>query len=414
MLLTLFDKSFLQSLSLDESVWFDQFFSPIISPMFYVETLADLSKQAKREKHAEDTVRIIAQKFPDLHSVPHMHHQELCTAELLGQPIPMTGNQVVRSGARPVKSADRSGFIFDNDPEAAAFSKWQDEKFHEVEREFASTWREMNSRLDLDSIAVQLKKLGVCGRTYKTLQDAKSLAERLVAQQTNSIERMYLALLYIGIPQRQHSRIFERWKLAGYPPMPQYVPYSTHVFTVSLFFDLSLASDLISTKRASNWIDVSYLFYLPFCRLFVSSDKLHRRCAPLFLRSDQEFIWGELLKSGLQELNAHYVHLPEHIKRKGVMSFASHPPKTDEYFVSRLWDKHLPRWRTKMGADLSNSEFKESELAANLNEFVNAPTIDENEVDFDIRNPDAMVIKRMVRKKKGQWWQIPHDHKVEE
>ena len=43
--IALFDKSFLQSLSLDESVWFDHFFLPVVSPLFFVETLADLTKQ---------------------------------------------------------------------------------------------------------------------------------------------------------------------------------------------------------------------------------------------------------------------------------------------------------------------------------------------------------------------------------
>lgn len=41
----LFDKSFLQALNVDEAVLLDAFFLPVICPMFYVETLADLSKK---------------------------------------------------------------------------------------------------------------------------------------------------------------------------------------------------------------------------------------------------------------------------------------------------------------------------------------------------------------------------------
>ena len=33
----LFDKSFIQSLNVDESVWFDHFFTANIRPLFYVE-----------------------------------------------------------------------------------------------------------------------------------------------------------------------------------------------------------------------------------------------------------------------------------------------------------------------------------------------------------------------------------------
>jgi len=44
----LFDKSFLQSISADESVWFDHFFLPLICPVFYVETLGNLAKAATK------------------------------------------------------------------------------------------------------------------------------------------------------------------------------------------------------------------------------------------------------------------------------------------------------------------------------------------------------------------------------
>ena len=49
--IALFDKSFLQSLSLDEAVWFDAFYMPVICPIFFVESLADLAK-AQNQPHS--------------------------------------------------------------------------------------------------------------------------------------------------------------------------------------------------------------------------------------------------------------------------------------------------------------------------------------------------------------------------
>jgi hypothetical protein len=49
--ITVFDKSFLQSLTVDESVWFDRFFVGVVCPIFYVETLADLSKKTARRSN---------------------------------------------------------------------------------------------------------------------------------------------------------------------------------------------------------------------------------------------------------------------------------------------------------------------------------------------------------------------------
>ncbi len=62
--ITLFDKSFLQSLSLDESVWFDHFFPTNLCPLFYVETLADLDKAVRSGRTPEQEVGIIASVHP--------------------------------------------------------------------------------------------------------------------------------------------------------------------------------------------------------------------------------------------------------------------------------------------------------------------------------------------------------------
>jgi hypothetical protein len=45
---TLFDKSFLQSLSVDEATVFDRFFIPVVCPMFYVERLPTLKRKCVR------------------------------------------------------------------------------------------------------------------------------------------------------------------------------------------------------------------------------------------------------------------------------------------------------------------------------------------------------------------------------
>ncbi len=65
---TLFDKSFLQSLTEDESVWFAHYFMPVVCPLFYVETLADLDKDVGGNRTPEKEVSIIARKFPELYS----------------------------------------------------------------------------------------------------------------------------------------------------------------------------------------------------------------------------------------------------------------------------------------------------------------------------------------------------------
>lgn len=94
----LFDKSFLQSLTVDEAVLFDHFFIAVVCPMFYVETLADLEKAVRQGRTPEEEVGIIARKTPEMHGIPCAHHTDMCIANLMGHNIPLEGRIPVIGG----------------------------------------------------------------------------------------------------------------------------------------------------------------------------------------------------------------------------------------------------------------------------------------------------------------------------
>src|SRR4051812_17245080 len=107
----------------------------MVCPIFYVETLGDLAKEKSRGRSAEDVVRDIANKFPEMGGSPCLFHTELCIHDLLGNVVPLNG-QVPRSGSRPVKS----GTLFHATPEEQAFRRWQNGEFQEVEKIAAANW----------------------------------------------------------------------------------------------------------------------------------------------------------------------------------------------------------------------------------------------------------------------------------
>lgn len=408
--ITLFDKSFLQSLSVDESVWFDHFFYPNICPLFYVETLADLSKTSIRSgRSAEDEVRIITEKTPELSGGPCVHHRELCISNLLGHRLSMNG-QIPVAGARPVQSTEgHKGIVYDATPEAQAFTRWQHGEFKEVERRFAHGWREMLTNLDLPSIATRMRALGIDAKACNSLTQAHAIATGLVHSKTGTFDQMALLFAFVDIPPELKQSILKRWSLDQYRPLAEYAPYAAHVLSVELFFQIALAANLISADRASNRVDIGYLFYLPFCTLFVSSDKLHKKCASLFLRPNQDFVWGPELKSELARLNEHFAQLPEVEREGGVMRFASEPVGDPETLMIRLWDKHVPNWRTKDDRTITIDPEAEKKIVASLRKFTDAPTVQASDQHF--ADPDRLAIQRFVRKRKGSWWLLPKDLK---
>ena len=408
-LITLFDKSFLQSLSINESVWFDQFFLANVCPYFYVETLADLEKRTG-SRRPEDEVRIIADKFPDNHGIPNAFHKNLCVNELLGERVPLTG-QIPVEGGKPVRSGSTSAIAYDEFPEAIAFSRWQKKQFHDLEREFAARWRRALDKANLASVSKSFQKLGLSETKCKNLDEARRMAKEFVVSRERRSDRAQLVLLLLGIDRQYHHEILERWSAWGYKPIALHAPFCAHVVEVELFFQFALQGGQISPERASNRVDIAYLFYLPFCRLFVSSDRLHRQCTRLFRRPDQEFVWGPELKDGLQKLNDHYSNLPEATRSQAISRFAAQPPQEGDFLVSRLYDRHLPKLRARSNSAGKDESKGNEELLEKINEIRRAQPLSHGEIDFDIQSPDALALNRIIRRKKGSWYQLPRDLK---
>ena len=139
--ITIFDKSALEALSVDEAALFGQFYRSVITPLFFSETMADLEKEVAAGRTPEQVVGIIAAKTANLMADPSAHHQTLVTSNLLGRQTIMDGRPHV-VGGRLVESDGRRGVVYDEAPEAEALRRWQRGQFLEVEREFARKWRE--------------------------------------------------------------------------------------------------------------------------------------------------------------------------------------------------------------------------------------------------------------------------------
>ena len=281
MLTTLFDKSFLQSLSVDESVWFDQHFTPIVCPVFYAETLADLALTPNNPAFAEREVSKIADKFPQMSGYPCVNHIVMAIGDLLGQTAPMDG-RVPIPGGRYVKSGERIGLVFDESPEALAFVRWQRREFLALERLYASGFRRALAELDLAAQRDALRSFGIDQTVIKSLGDAKATATGIVTSDDKRYERLRIAVILLNIATHLHEPVSRRWHESGCPPLAKFAPYAAYAVTVELFFQIALANpNLISADKPSNRMDIAYLFYLPFSQVFMSSDKLHRKCAPL-------------------------------------------------------------------------------------------------------------------------------------
>jgi len=404
----IFDKSTLQSLNPDEACWLQNFYRSVITPLFFVETLADLEKETKSGRSPEDVVGNIANKTPFLGAMPNVHHTHLCTGDLLGFPVKMQHVPVIPPG-RAVGSGDRSGTVYDEPPEMGALRRWQDGEFLDVERRFARQWRLALASLDLEGVYELFRRVGAGQERVTNLAEAKRRAEDLVIGRGRRYKVLQTCLNLAGVPLELHAGIIQRWKAAGGPSLPDFAPYAAHVLTVDLFFYLALAGDLIARTRPSNRVDIAYLYYLPFCMVFTSSDKLHQRTASLFLMDGQTFVGGDDLKSDLRKLDEHYASLPEEVKRQGVLRFAPHPPLDGDFLTSRLWDQFLPGWKEQESHPIKLSREQERQLVEHLNSLRRGETPQETAEKGGVKVSRFTTFRREVRPVIGKWRLFPPD-----
>ncbi|MCO7633677.1 hypothetical protein NJF54_17755 [Pseudomonas guariconensis] len=404
--ITLFDKSFLQALSTDESVWFDNYFYPVIAPLFFIETLADLWKTPRAGKSAEDEVGIIAAKTPQMSGGPCYFHHDLCIQDLLGNHVPLNG-QIPSANMRRVVRDNKEGAIAEITPEAKAFQRWQDGQFYDVERLYAREWRRQVESIDLTVIERAMKQLGISSKTCKTLDSAINLADQFLNGLTKTPSRFDSALEVLDVPTSMRRHVKERWKHKHKPSLRTFAPYAAHVLRVELFFSIAVGANLVASTRASHKVDIAYLYYLPFCTLFASSDKLHRQCAPLFMRTDQEFVWGGDLKADLGRLNTHFSSLPEEVKKLGIYKFANQLPAESQGLIRKLFERHTPNMlKIPEAVDPEkNAKNSHKKLLDEARLWASAPAMAAGDQASD-GELEIMVIKRAISRNRGSWVQI--------
>lgn len=407
--ITLFDKSFIESLTVNESVWFDQFFFTNVCPLLYAEILADLEKKPHAGKSPEDTVRIVAEKIPILHSVASAHHNDLCIANLMGTRIEMSGQIQAEQSRRILYDGNP---IPENEysPILQSLDRWKNKKFTKVERDYALLMRQRLAQADIEVFPEMLTKWPDFNKKCKSPQEAKEVAFSFIETESNPELRMELCFQLLEIPQEFKFKIRSRWEELHFPPLNSFAQYAAYVLALTIFLFLAIREDIIPSGRRSNVNDILYFYYLPFCEVFVSSDKLHKKIAPLYMRSNQKFVYGPDLKNSLREINIFFSQYPIEVKEQGLYAFAQNPPKFIPTLVSELWDSFIPGWRINDVLKIRQTNDVTS-VNSKDGQNINNPSIEISHKPGTSEISQSVIITRKIQRSRGSWYLIPKHSK---
>lgn len=346
--IALFDKSFLHNLNQEESILFDYFFNPMVCSPLYMEALANLNKPTKGGNLPQDKVQIRAKKYPHIRGVPCESHLVLVFQNLLGMEIPFRNIPIF--SPKPIKMKAENKRIVGGWDISAAFARWVNKEFSPAERKVATEWEGALKVVNLEHVSKQLKAIGIDPKVFKTYADAKDCAEFTINQLGNSPTEIICACSLLHIPETFEKVILENWESLGRRNIADYAPYAAYLLKLELFFRFAVLNPQLFTseqRKKSDLVDIAYLCYLPFCDIFISSDNLQMKYAPLFITADQQCIKGSEIKKLLKEINTHFEQLPEDIRMNGISLFAKNPPIESLSFLNESLNKYLPAWREK-------------------------------------------------------------------
>jgi len=325
------DKSTLQALTgKDETPFLRRYFIVNMPPVLLHEIGADLRKKVKMP---EEEVQTLSRKLSQLDSMASLYHRDMARIELIGEEkVPMNGTIPITGKYVSDDDGNRC-FVADESEREADFLRWQIQKYVESDYADAEEWRSLPGQT-LEELRNEHKDIVQELKVYETLPALVNYIDQMLAA-TVSQPIVFEIFQKLGhFDDTEFIAVTNRWKKAGEPPLRQFAPYSFFCAVVTFTHQFGVLRGFFNT-RAKDLYDLQYVFYLPFCNVFSSSDNFLKAIVPALMRKDQIFISGDELKSDLAKLVECRNQLTGDALEQWMERYNSHPPAESRAYKIR-------------------------------------------------------------------------------
>ena len=331
----LFDKSALQSLSIVENCWcLGRHYCVVYPPILLTEILGDLTKYPDNEE-SKRLVADIADKIKPRDSCFTTDCRILLANDLLGNLVPLD-RKPIRIDAIPVHDAVLgNGLYFQTPPERKILRRWIRGEFTAIEQELSERWRSSTEAIDVEDLRQRGDFPAV-----DSVDQLMSITLKFCDDPNRQMENLSF-LLEEAVLSFLSTPIFEVWLNQDMPELKKFAPFAYYCLTVIVAFYTAIANHLGVAEGRTNRVDLEYLFYLPFCQVFVSDDKFHKKFAPFFLTDQQDFVEGNELKQDLKRIQIYWDSLSGDEQQAYLQKSGSYPPDWEDSITNQLWKKHM-------------------------------------------------------------------------
>ena len=388
------DKSTLQGLSRGELNMLRRYYRLNIPPVLCIEILADLKKFGDTDRSRLEVERL-AKKIVPFCSTVNAPLRPLLIGELMGGRVTMNNVPIFMGVENVVSPENKRGAIIREAEELQALRRWQHGEFRAAEMLLAGAWREYTSSIDLEAAQRYFR------RFYSpalNLQTFKAVAEHVDSlMQSLGLLRCASWLLYeIGVSPGAHRGVILKLLTAEPGQFAIRYPFAGKCIRTAMFFHFALAFGLVTTK-ATNRVDLEYLYYLPFCMVFTSGDKFFHAITKHLISSEQVFVKFDELKDDLKGLAEWWAGLTES-ERTHEMSKTG-PPENESSLTHRLWQKFMvPGYRQQTSGFERAQSGAMQNLGKHVAQMLNSSQpqtghglTDVNDMDFIVRESEVAL-----------------------
>lgn len=385
------DKSLIQALNAEEAKYLNRYYSLVLTPILLRELQSMLAKEPKKNEDFQSKLSILAKRVDSIHSYIPPNASSLAGANLMGQEIPMTG-QVPLGNSKMVRTrAGTYGAIFDEPPEQAILRRWKQGYFLENDKTLAKKIRQNDHSVDLLQLQKEINGQLNNFPNFKELSDiVKWLDNNFFDNVSQELHLRYSAHNLLDPAETEH--LVTRWKDAGQPLFSKLCPYAFYIYRCHIIYIVGLGKGLIpSAKSEKTHLDIQYIYYLPFCMTFTSSDGFMLSFARFFARENQSIILGEDLKRDLKQVSQYFFALSLEQKKTINDEYGEYPPEKAAPLTAAVWADHmLPRQKIKDAApELSKEQNKQ--MAHQIRTFL------KDSVSFDTnRTSDPIIAQKWL------------------
>lgn len=328
------DKSTFQGLNYEDIIELHKYYIVNITPLLVSEILGDLAKEEKEgKKPPKDQVTDLARKMFPYNAYVNIRYKVLVEKSLTGE-FTTADNRPFLEASKAINTPTKKGMTFVETPEELSIKRWKKGEFDKLDEIIAEVWRkESKDEKVVDEFKTKFNHL----KDIKIQDHKPSNKEKFLALKIRLQERLYvelepedtlnLAMDYFEINSDLRDAIQIRWKNEAHPDLQSLANYAMYCYEVVCLYYIGINNSLCG-ERLTNLLDLEYLLYAPFARVFSTNDKFLKNLFFAVQPADTFFVTLPELKDDFKSF--------KEVNQEGKV-FDEPPVKDSETY--RIWDK---------------------------------------------------------------------------